>query len=294
MNPIKSGYSNDLLPSSEEIRTKYHYADWIQRFHRDGFLVIPSVLTEECSVLKEDLQTQYKAKGIIGGVIKRMFEISSANLNLFWKEPIVTFAERLIGDDGSLDVVPDAKDWKSFKDGMPAAQEVHVIHNNSYSIRAGRKGLANALWHQDDTPHITSMDGQPIKNVRLNVLAVTCNYYLSDVLSIENGPTEFIPGSHLFGRHCTNERAKEYAGKTIHALGPVGSCVLINNQVWHRGCDNTSERDRPITQITYAKRLVGHKYGNFIDYQLPQHVIDGADTPRKRRLIGFLGHGAYG
>ncbi|HEX3815158.1 MAG TPA: hypothetical protein VHX59_20175 [Mycobacteriales bacterium] len=59
----------------------------------------------------------------------RMFETSRANLSLFDREPIVTFAERLIGDD------------------RPAfgADHVHVIHNNSFPdpARPGNIQLAS-------------------------------------------------------------------------------------------------------------------------------------------------------
>lgn len=264
---------------------------WIDKFHKDGFLVVPSVLSkEECYALKADFKSVNKSQR---GISKRMFEKSKANLELFWKEPIVTFAEKLIADDGSHDILP-GEDWQSFKNGIPSANEVHVIHNNSFNIRAGAAGLANSSWHQDDTPHITSLDGNPIQNVRLNVLAFTCNYYLSDVLNVENGPTQFIPGSHLFGQHCTNDRAEQYLDNSVYATGPIGTCVMFNNQVWHRGTDNTSNQDRTIAQITYAKRLVGHKYGSFMNYHLPDEITDEITDPRKKRLLGFLSHGAYG
>lgn len=269
--------------------------EWIESFHNDGFLVVPSVLTkEQCAELKQDLDeasVSFKKKG--KGLKKRMFEHSNANLELFWQEPIVTFAENLIADNGS-DEVLYGEDLRSFTKGIPSANEVHVIHNNSFIIGAGRNGLGGNVWHQDDTPHITSLDGNPITNVRLNVLAITCLYYLTDVLSVDNGPTQFIRGSHLFGVHCTNERAEQHQDKLFSALGPAGTCVIVNNQTWHRGSPNVSEVDRYCTQITYGKRLVGHKYGSFMNYKLPDHINDSVTDPRKRRLLGFLGHGAYG
>ena len=68
---------------------------------------------------------------------------------------------------------------------------------------------------------------------------------------------------------------------------------MFNNQVWHRGAPNASDRTRYITQISYARRLVGHKYYPFMNYQMPEHVYEGADE-RRRRLLGFLPRGAYG
>jgi hypothetical protein len=68
---------------------------------------------------------------------------------------------------------------------------------------------------------------------------------------------------------------------------------MFNCQVWHRGAPNASDRTRGMAQCTYARRLVGHKYWPFMNYQMPEHVYRDA-SPRLRRLLGFLPHGAYG
>lgn len=267
--------------------------EWIDSFHRDGFLVLPGILNADvCAELKEDLVKVYKHERRRRPV-KRMFERSEANLKLFWQEPIVTFAENLIADNGSDELLP-GEDLQSFSKGIPSANDVHVIHNNSFVIEAGREGLGLSGWHQDDTPHFNTIDGKPATNIRLNVLAITCLYYLTDVPDESYGPTQFIRGSHLFGLHCTNERAAAHTSQIVSALGPRGTCVIVNNQTWHRGSPNDSNVDRFVTQISYAKRLVGHKYGSFMNYTMPEHIVRRANDDRKRRLIGFFGHGAYG
>ena len=271
-------------------------AAWISQFHNDGFLVIPNILTnEQCAHLKKDLDNAHflKRNKNKRGIIKRIFENSPSNLELFWQEPITTFAERLIADNGSDEVLL-GEDLQAYTKGIPSANEVHIIHNNSFIIGNGKNGLGGNSWHQDDTPHITSLDGKPLTNIRLNVLAVTCLYYLTDVFTENNGPTQFIKGSHLFGLHCTNERAYSHQDKLVSALGPAGTCVIVNNQTWHRGSPNNSDVDRYCTQITYAKRLVGHKYGTFMNYKMPEKIYEDINDTRKLRLLGFLGHGAYG
>lgn len=274
-------YLQDTAPSSDMLR------QWITQFHQDGFLVVPNILKPDiCAQLRDDLDEVIYNERNSSRFAQRMFEHSSTNLNLFWAEPIVTFAERLIADNGSISL-------SGSYTGIPAANEVHVIHNNSFIIRAGKQGLANSGWHQDDTPHITSLSGKPITGIRLNVLAFTCLYYLTDVPTIDHGPTQFIRGSHLFGKHCNGD-INEHQDLITSAIGPAGTAVMFNNQVWHRGSINNSNIDRYCTQITYAKRLVGHKYGSFMNYQMPEHVLDKIDDARKLRLLGFLGHGAWG
>lgn len=256
---------------------------WIEAFHRDGFLVVPSLLSRQrCHRLRADLD-RILAEREAGDFTTRLFEDSPENLALFDLEPMVTFAEELIGRCNGIGV--------SKRLGIPRANHVHVIHNNSFLTPGLTHGLGGSAWHQDDTPHILSLDGEPLKNVRLNVLCFTVNYYLTDVVDLTNGPTQMIRGSHLFGALCQND-VEDHEDEIVSALGPAGTAVCFNNQVWHRGAPNLSETTRAITQVTYAKRLVGHKFGSVMNYQMPPQLTEDL-TPRRRRLFGFLEGGAY-
>jgi ectoine hydroxylase-related dioxygenase (phytanoyl-CoA dioxygenase family) len=247
-------------------------ADWVERFHRDGYLFLQNVLPPDLvAELRDDLERALADhRDQTGGPLElrvRMFEVSRANLSLFDREPIVSFAEALV------------------------AKDCHVIHNNSFQTPPG-KGITT--WHQDDAPHYLVTHGEPPTNVRLPVLLFTANYYLTDVTVVEHGPTQVIPGSHLFGAWSPHEMAgTPWEKDIVSCLGPAGSVVMFNNQVWHRGGPNLSDRTRAITQVSYARRLVGHKYFPFMNYQMPEHVYADAD-PRLRRLLGFLPSGAYG
>lgn len=248
--------------------------EWVERFHRDGYLVLHDVLPDGWAAqMRADLDRALAENGEdTGGFIElhhRMFEVSETNLKLFELEPIVTFAERLIADC------------------------THVIHNNSFRVPAGR-GSGITTWHQDDAPHYLVTEGEPPKNVRLPVLLFTANYYLTDVETPAHGPTEVLPGSHLFGKPCPPTLdGSAWEEKSDLCCGRAGSVVMFNNQVWHRGAPNLSDRVRYITQVSYARRLVGHKYAPFVDYRMPEHVYQNAE-PRLKRLLGFLPSGAYG
>jgi ectoine hydroxylase-related dioxygenase (phytanoyl-CoA dioxygenase family) len=277
-------YLQGQVPTEEQLR------DWSDFFHGYGFLVIKNVLNPKlCEQLRKDLEQdiEQNPEAIKNGTIRfsnRMFERSQANLKLFDLEPIVTFAEYLIGESNGRGLPKNI--------GIPNSNEVHVIHNNSFIVTPHSEGLAQSSWHQDDSPHLLSLDGKPITNVRLNVMNFTVNYYLTDVLAVENGPTQVIPGSHLFGKFCPSQ-IHGYESYVYSCLAPMGSAVCFNSQVWHRGAPNNSDIARYITQITYAKRLVGHKYYPFMNYQMPEHCYNTAN-PRLKRLLGFLSHGAYG
>lgn len=252
--------------------------EWVEQFHRDGYLFLPSILTPELvAALKADLDHElesmdltYTGKDDRDETMRlrvRLFERSAANLSLFDMDPIAAFAEMVI------------------------APNCHVIHNNSFITRPGG-GITT--WHQDDASHYIVTHGEPPTNVRLPVLFFTANYYLTDVTERVHGGTEVIPRSHLFGGAPPKVvEGTPYEALVEPCLGPAGSVVLFNNQVWHRGGPNQSDRVRYITQVTYGRRIISHMFYPFMNYRMPEHVYRDAN-PRLRRLLGFLDHGAYG
>jgi ectoine hydroxylase-related dioxygenase (phytanoyl-CoA dioxygenase family) len=256
-----------------------HLDDWIERFHRDGFLVVENALPDDLvRELRTDLDDAIGAAPNNAGQVEiqvRMFEHSKAHLRLFDHEPVVTFAERLISQD---------------RPGL-GPDHVHVVHNNAFRTPT-QAGIST--WHQDDPPHYLVTHGEPPGNVRLPVLLFTCNYYLTDVTEPRHGPTQFVPGSHLFGAHCPPTlEGTRWEQDVVTAYGGAGTAIMFSCQVWHRGHPNLSERTRYVSQVSYAHRLIGHRYFPFMNYVMPEHVYAGAN-PRLRRLLGFLPTGAYG
>ena len=172
-----TGYLAGQTVSQEQIQA------WVEQFHQQGFLFLQNVLPPDwCAELRADLDwaLEHNPTGLNASntqliLAHRLFETSQANLRLFDLEPVVSLAEALI------------------------APNCHVIHNNSFKTPTG---FGIDTWHQDDAPHYLVTEGEPPKNVRLPVLFFTANYYLTDVTAPENGGTEVIPGSHLFGAPC--------------------------------------------------------------------------------------------
>jgi len=246
---------------------------WVEQFHRDGFLVLHDVLPRELiPVLREDLDAALNAAPKTGAMLElqlRMFERSPANLAVFELEPIVSFAEKLVRYD------------------------CHVVHNNSFRTPPGG-GIS--MWHQDDPLHYEVTHGEPPKNVRLPVMLFTANCYLTDAEEVKFGPTQAIPGSHLFGASPPGAmEGTKWERSIVSCTGRPGSVVMFNNQVWHRGGPNQSDRVRYMTQVSYARRIIGHRYFPFMNYQMPEQCLAGLENnPRKKRLMGFLPAGAYG
>ena len=245
--------------------------EWMEAFHRDGYLVLHDTLSPPLiRALKADLDSALGDRSFEGQAIElhhRMFENSPANLRLFDLEPIVTLAETMVD------------------------RSCHVIHNNSFRTR---RGMGITTWHQDDSAHYIVTGGEPPTNVHLPVLPFTANYYLTDVEEQKYGPTEVIPGSHLFGASPPPSMVgTKWESRIVPCLGKAGTVVLFNNQIWHRGGPNQTDRVRYITQVSYARRIIGHKYYPFMNYEMPERIYRDA-SPRLKRLLGFLPSGAYG
>ncbi len=270
--PDTSAYRAGTAPSAEQL------AAWVEAFHRDGYIFIENVLPpERCRQLREDLDRLVPASANPIDMHVRMFEHSRANLELFDLDPVVSFAEAVIGDGDFL-----------------GKETVHVVHNNSFRTQQGG-GWSH--WHQDDASHFKVTHGEPPENIHLPCLLLTANYYLTDQTSVENGPGQAVRGSHKWGMSPPQD-AKDWTGTRwekhlVSVTGKAGGVMIFNNQLWHRGAPNQSERMRYVTQVSYARKFIGHKYAPFMNYQMPEHVHKDAN-PRLKRLLGFLPCGAYG
>ena len=137
-----------MKPQNQRFESNYpldadQISEWVEQFHRDGFLFLKDVLKEEhVAQLKADLDWSLahftsrdkdpsgklnpQSSKASHRLCHRMFEHSQANLNLFDLEPIVSFAEALV------------------------EANCHVIHNNSFITPPGG-GLTTCIRM---TPHI--------------------------------------------------------------------------------------------------------------------------------------------
>ena len=261
-------------------------------FYDNGYVILDNALSDEqVKQLRLELnnvntefmnnQKQSKKNKLAKGgghiVYKCFFENSPTTVSLIEESLITDFAQYVISD-----VPGNRKESNSLT--------AHVIHNNAFIVPPNGRGQA-AKWHVDDPlqqiiiPNNYSLPS----NIRLPVLVCTYMIWLSDCETPENGPTYVVPGSHRFGKELDEEEANI---KGIPMCGKAGTAILINSNLWHRGCQNTSETPRETLQITFGRRIIGHKHGTIMNYQMPEHVYIGKSDKLKERM-GFLQGGAY-
>lgn len=267
------------------------FKEWAAFFHAHGYIILNNALAPEMiQRLRDDLQKRdASGKGGRGGgrggrrdaavarhvVHKRFFEHSKATVDLVEDSVVTDFAQYLIHD------VPG---------GRGNSLTAHLIHNNAFTVPPNGRGQAPS-WHTDDPlQQVILPKGRVLPEwIKLPVLVCTYMIWLSDCPKEENGPTRIVPGSHRWGEVVDPAKAEPLG---IAACGKAGTAVLVNSQTWHRGSENTSSVPRATLQLTFGRRIIGHKHDTIMNYVMPPHVLRGRHDKTYERF-GFLQGGAY-
>jgi phytanoyl-CoA dioxygenase PhyH len=228
------------VPVSEEDFERLRHA-----FFREGCVIITGLFSpEETAVLRAktdsyaaDPSTPAKHISYAGNtlVLRRCHEMDPLFDSLITKAAICRIAEAVLG--------PDAK-----------FNAMNVIRNET--------GQAISRWHVDDVvefplpPSIPRFD----ERMQMPVLWMTIQIALTDIDSVENGATQFVPGSHYSGRSPSGENPRFEGQGPKAVLCKAGDAYLTNHQCWHRGAPNLSERTRYLMQLQFAQRWADKRF----------------------------------
>jgi ectoine hydroxylase-related dioxygenase (phytanoyl-CoA dioxygenase family) len=198
-----------------------------------------------------------------------MFEFHHSFRDLIVREPIISLVEEVLGT------------------------ECHVVAQNALRTERGN-GIVN--WHIDDHlffPLRQDEEQHPSSwRIPCHVINVMCALTATETLN--HGPTQVVPRSHYSGRIPEPDHTPEFDGeRPISIFARPGDVYLLNNQVWHRGAQNESDRIRFVATTTYGRRFVAQRFYPFLNYRVPDHVLEGADA-RLLRLLGKHDKGPYG
>lgn len=263
-------------------------AEEIQRivaeFYQNGYCYLGPVLDrEETEALLDVMKRKVRDTRILedeagdhirGSSLMRMFEYDNAFRDLIVREPFAGLAEAILGGD------------------------CHVMSQNALYTKPNPQGAVDGPggWHVDDLVHFPLPKdasrhdpGAPPPCFVLQIFTP-----LTDVESVEYGPTQVVPGSHLSGRAPDSQDRPLFEGQTpVSILTRAGHAYMFNNQIWHRGAPNVSDRIRYMGGVTYSKRFISQRFYPFVDYRMPDHVWEGAG-PRLQRFLGRHAKGPYG
>jgi ectoine hydroxylase-related dioxygenase (phytanoyl-CoA dioxygenase family) len=253
----------------------------LTQFHKDGYLILPEALSETfVSELRRGVEASFSTpdeESEMYGMQElwrpKMFEHGEEFEALVDHGDTVDLVEAILGDD------------------------CHLIAMSA--LRTGT-GTEISTWHADETVRFPRPLGVPLDpRIEVPCFIVNLNYYLCDV-DQELGPTEFVPGSHRSGRQPQESDNDgngnpAYEGRqAVSAVGKAGTAVMWHDQTWHRGGINRSNgRYRWVQQAPYGRRYIAQRFYPFVNYHMPEDILARAN-PRRKRLLGVHGPGAYG
>lgn len=131
---------------------------------------------------------------------------------------------------------------------MPAVrailgEDVTLLRSGAVVATGAKEGshVEDQAWHQDG--------GHLFPDADLPCHCLNVFVPLVDV-SEENGPTQFILGSH---RSSFGQDGGEIEATAVSMPCAAGSALLFDYRVFHRGAGNSTPEDRPCLYFVYAK-----------------------------------------
>ena len=277
----------------------------VDRFARDGYCHIPGVLTEgEITALRDrtdelmddpEIQTRFdpnlgdsryievRAHATTGEelpfILRNCIELDQMYRDMLVREPIFSLAEAIVGKNSKF-------------------CGENVIRNVP--------GLAIEFWHSDGDVWFPLPDSiaRHDPKARMPALWFTVQVALTDIETVEQGPTQYVPASHYSGRPVDRFRPPEDPKRNKDALvfdvdeepefdgnGPVsmlskaGDIYLQHPMTWHRGAPNTSDRTRYLFQAQYAANWAYLRFNLFNRVPVPEDALRTSSD----KLLNLLG-----
>jgi len=259
----------------------------VERFHRDGFVHIPGVLTSGEVTALRDKTDQLLADPVLAErtnpeladkryiqlgkhkesgeelpfILRNTIELDQIFRDMLLREPILSLAEAVVGQDCKF-----------------CGQ--NVLRN--------LPGLSIDRWHVDGAVHFPVPDNVPRHDprIRMPVMWFTVQMALSDIESIEYGPTQYVPGSHYSGRNPNDQDHPEFEGRgATTVFCKAGDIYLQDPQCWHRGAPNRSNRTRYILQSQYAAQWAYWRFSLCNRVPVPENALQTTSD----RLLNLLG-----
>jgi len=136
----------------------------------------------------------------------------------------------------------------------PLIDKLLVSDYLSYNgVILSEPGSEAQYWHRD-TDNLTNIGSDGSKLVLLDDFYFTCLIPITVPLTLDNGATEFMVGSHRRGASKFDHL------ELARAEVPIGSALLFNGKANHRGGANNSSHERPVLYKVYHKRWYNDQF----------------------------------
>ena len=233
-----------------------------KEFNKNGFVLIPEVISKE-----------------------RVDEIKCVVDGLFSDEKLKTRTDTSLADPRYIQHLPDKENkWVPFllrntvqlhqvfremlvEDPIWSIAK-HILGDDckfcGQNVIRNTPGVAISSWHIDGELHFPVPDfvDHHHPDIPPPNLWITVQVPLTDILSDDDGPTQYVPGSHLSGKEPNDPEHPTFLGRGPKSvLCKAGDIYIQNPQCWHRGAPNNSNTTRYVFQTQYAVHWAYRRFG---------------------------------
>jgi len=249
--------------ASFEFKRDAAFAQNLDELERLGFTVVKDIFNiEEIERMKRDYEEVIKPRA------HELVTTTEAHDRVWTENDTETRSRYWKGHDavsGKIQLILQAGEgrydlYKGFDQGFFASEtvvnnakiegivkELLVDDYSSYSgVIQSDPQSSDQYWHRD-TSNLTNRGTDGSKLVLMDDFYITCLIPILEDVTVENGATEFMVGSHRVAAGRFPELS------LAQASVPLGSALLFNGKCNHRGKANESPRPRPVIYSVYHK-----------------------------------------
>lgn len=211
-----------------------------QQLQKDGVVIIPDVYDS-----KTISKMQEKYNELWNKISKTLPSLKKYDDKYWFKgTEVLDLAKGRFDFHWGMDKGIFAK--KKFLKPYPVEQLMQAELKSDYDCYAGALPSIgksdHGNWHRD----VYSLFNDENLELSLPTFYFTILIPLVEI-TMENGPTEFLVGSHKLPKNKFN------TCDSLYGVAKLGSIIICNGMTYHRGTKNTTDADRSMLYLIYHK-----------------------------------------
>lgn len=155
-----------------------------------------------------------------------------------------------------------ARTTTNYYDDKPTTYTSHPLLSMAMTMAIGPGGKAQRIHRDDKNHHATHIKSDTYvmgNDVLVGLMVPTC------ATTVENGATQVIPGSHLWG-----DERPPYRDELISAELAKGDAVILLGSLYHCGATNYSSQIRPMHIMFQCPGVYRQEEIPWLTYSVPE------------------------
>lgn len=209
-----------------------------------------------------------------------LIERMRSDLEASWRLCRAVQEKNGVAQDADLTVHHLVGQKASFLDYITESEPLSPFYENYFGGRYILNSFGGAINTRGHTSYAQRIH-RDIRSFSGDMPLLLNTLVMLDDFTPENGATYLMTGSH---NRAEKPHPEEFFAVAERAVGPAGSVLVFNSNLWHAGGDNTTDQPRRSVTPMYCKPFMKQQF----DY--PRAIgYDHADalSPHARQVVGF-------